>query len=48
MMRRQLTERAAAEAGRDLRDGSANGATVVVYYADESGRKVVHYFKKIS
>jgi hypothetical protein len=42
----QLTDRAAAESGSDL--DQASGATkVVVYYSDEAGRKVAHYFKRI-
>jgi hypothetical protein len=46
----QLTPTAAAEA---LREGdeisNSRGATkVVVYYTDEGGRKVAHYFKKTS
>ena len=44
----QLTDRAAAEAGTDV-DAASGGATkVVVYYSDDGGRKVAHYFKKIS
>jgi hypothetical protein len=44
----QLTERAAAEADGGLSDASKNGTKVVVYYSDEAGRKVAHYFKKLS
>jgi len=43
----RLTERAAAEAHSDLDDASKGGARVVVYYSDEAGRKVAHFFKKI-
>ena len=39
-----LTNRAAAEAEQGL--GQVTGATVVVYYRDEAGNKVVHYFKR--
>jgi hypothetical protein len=43
----QLTDRATAEAEADL--GTAkDGAKIVVYYSDEAGRRVAHYFKKIS
>lgn len=42
----QLTDRAAADVGKDI-DGAATGAArVAVYYIDEAGHKVVHYFKK--
>ena len=44
----QLTDRAAAEAETDLSTAPKDGARVVVYYSDEAGRKVAHYFKKIS
>ncbi|MCU1384741.1 MAG: hypothetical protein JWL71_3438, partial [Acidobacteria bacterium] len=40
----RLTDRAAADVGRDVE----SAATVVVYYADEGGHQVAHYFKKIS
>ena len=43
----QLTERAAAEAGSGASQ-VAPAARVTVYYADENGRKVAHYFKKVS
>jgi len=41
----QMTKRAAAESGAD--EESSEGAHIVVYYADESGRKVAHYFRKV-
>jgi hypothetical protein len=44
----QLTARAVAEAGRDLDDVSKGGVKVVVYYSDEGGRSVAHYFRKVS
>lgn len=43
----QMTKRAAAESGAGIEE-SSEGAHIVVYYADESGRKVAHYFKKVS
>jgi hypothetical protein len=44
----RLTDRAAAEVGRDL-DAPANDAVrVTIYYTDEAGRKVAHFFKKTS
>ena len=44
----RLTDRAAADAGKDLDQGGTGLTKVVVYYTDESGQKVAHYFKKIS
>jgi hypothetical protein len=38
-----LTERAAKEAGNDVRRADK----VVVFYADERGKRVAHYFKKV-
>lgn len=43
----QMTSRAAAETEAGI-DESAEEARVVVYYTDEAGRKVAHYFKKAS
>jgi hypothetical protein len=45
----QLTARAAAEASRDIDEvsGSRGTTRVIVYYADEAGRKVAHYFRKM-
>jgi hypothetical protein len=41
----QMTSRAAAE--REAVDGSIGKQTrIVVYYSDETGRKVAHYFKR--
>lgn len=44
----RLTDRAASDVGKDIgRDG--NDATrIIVYYTDEGGQKVAHYFKKVS
>jgi hypothetical protein len=44
----ELTDRAAAEAGRDLKGAPKRGARVVVYYSDEAGHKVAHFFRKVS
>jgi hypothetical protein len=42
----QLTDRAAADVGKDV-DGAVTGATrIAVYYTDEAGHKVVHYFRR--
>ena len=42
----RLTDRAAAEAGKDLEKAGGEAARVIVYYEDENGRKVAHYFRK--
>ncbi len=43
----QLTDRAAQKIGKDI-DSAAGGSTrVAVYYTDEAGHKVVHFFKKV-
>jgi hypothetical protein len=44
----RLTERAAVDAGRDVDDAAAGTTRVVVYYSDEAGRKVAHFFRKTS
>jgi hypothetical protein len=44
----QLTERAARNVGKDVDGAAVGGAKVVVYYTDEAGRRVAHYFKRIS
>jgi hypothetical protein len=45
----QMTSRAAGESDAGI-DESGEGASsrVVIYYSDEAGRKVAHYFKKES
>jgi hypothetical protein len=44
----QLTERAAQGVGKDLDRSVSDATRIVVYYTDEAGRKVVHFFKKAS
>jgi hypothetical protein len=44
----RLTDRAASDAAKDIDRAAADAATVVVYYADEAGQRVAHYFKRIS
>jgi hypothetical protein len=44
----RLTDRVATDVGRDLDSTTADAARVVVYYADETGHKVAHYFKRVS
>lgn len=43
----QMTSRAAAESAAGDESG-ARASRVVIYYSDEAGRKVAHYFKKQS
>src|SRR4051812_34789623 len=42
----QLSERAATHVGKDI-DRMAGSGRVIVYYTEEDGSKVAHYFKKI-
>ncbi len=41
----RLTDRAAADVGKDLDKGLKDSTRVVVYYSDEAGNKVAHYFR---
>ena len=43
-----MTDRVAAESGAGIEKSNGEAAHIVIYYADESGRKVAHYFKKVS
>lgn len=40
-----LTDRAAVDAGQGVANAPEGATRVVVYYSDEAGRKVAHYFK---
>jgi hypothetical protein len=42
----RLTDRAVLDAGRDIDQAAADATKVVVYYRDEQGRKIAHFFKK--
>ncbi|HEY2151802.1 MAG TPA: hypothetical protein VGH34_13410 [Vicinamibacterales bacterium] len=42
----QLTERAAADAGQDINQAGVGATKVIVYYSDEHGQKVAHFFRK--
>ena len=44
----RLTDRAAMDVGKDVDRARANTTRVIVYYADEAGQRVAHYFKRIS
>jgi hypothetical protein len=43
----RLTDRAAAEIGPDA-ESSGDGTRATVYYSDERGHKVAHFFKKVT
>lgn len=40
-----LTGHAAKDAGKGIAEGSEKGAKLVVYYSEESGKKIVHFFE---
>lgn len=42
----RLTDRAARDAGEDIGKGLQKSEKVTVYYTEEAGRKVAHFFKK--
>ena len=42
----QMTSRATAESHAGIGEPKGEETRIVVYYADESGRKVAHYFRK--
>ena len=44
----RLTERAASDVGKDIDDAAVGTATVVVYFTDDGGQRVAHYFKRVS
>jgi hypothetical protein len=44
----RLTDRAAAEAARNVDQAATDATRVTIYYSDEAGRKVAHFFKKVS
>lgn len=44
----RLTDRAATDVGSEFDRAAADTMSVVVYYADEAGQRVAHYFKRIS
>jgi hypothetical protein len=41
-----LTDSAARDAGKDIGEGADQSAKVTVYYTEEGGRKVAHFFKR--
>jgi hypothetical protein len=42
----RLTAHAAKDGGKDIAEGSKKGAKVTVYYTEEAGKKVAHFFEK--
>jgi hypothetical protein len=44
----RLTDRAATDVGHDVDATGVDATHVVVYYADDAGQQVAHFFKKIS
>jgi hypothetical protein len=44
----QLSERAASDVGKDTDRASDDAVSVIVYYKNEAGQRVVHYFKRVS
>jgi len=43
----RLTDHATVDAGKDIARGTEKGAKVTVYYTEQSGEKVAHFFEKI-
>lgn len=41
-----LTERAAEDAGKDISEDAQESAKVIVYYTDQAGQQVAHFFSK--
>jgi hypothetical protein len=42
----RLTDHAAKDGGRDIGEGTEKGTKVTVYYTEDAGRKVAHFFEK--
>ena len=42
----RLTDHAAKDGGKDIAKGSEKGAKVTVYYTEDAGKKVAHFFEK--
>ncbi len=43
----RLTDSAARDAGKDIDADAAKSGKVTVYYTDEAGQKVAHFFKRV-
>jgi hypothetical protein len=44
----RLSDRAAAEAGEDVDHAADSTVRVIVFFKDEAGQRVAHYFKRVS
>ena len=44
----RLTDHASVDAGKGIEKGTVKGSKVTVYYTEEAGKKVAHFFKAIS
>jgi hypothetical protein len=44
----RLTDRAASDVGKDIDGAAADTARVIVYFEDQAGERVAHYFKRVS
>ena len=42
----RLTDSAAKDAGKDIGEGTEKSAKVTVYYTEEAGHKIAHFFKR--
>ncbi len=42
----RLTDSAAKDAGKDISSGAEKSARVTVYYTEEAGHKIAHFFKR--
>jgi hypothetical protein len=43
----RLTDRAARDAGKGIGEGAEKSEKVTVYYTEEAGHKIAHFFKKV-
>ena len=44
----RLTERAASETSKEVGEASPGGTKVIIYYSDEHGQRVAHFFRSVS
>jgi hypothetical protein len=44
----RLSDRAAADVGKEIDRAGDSTARVIVYFKDEAGQRVAHYFKRVS
>ena len=42
----RLTDSAAKDAGKDITEGAEKSTKVTIYYTEEGGRKLAHFFKR--